>query len=83
MTSNCKPMIEEYMRRNMLFIIGQGWCGFTRRAVTAAPDVPVIYLDQYADGLKVLSSLQRHYNHRTVPMIFKGREFLGGSEYFA
>jgi len=80
--SKCRHTIVTLMRSDKLFIVGQKWCGYTQKAVNACAHVPVVYLDEYEDAMSTIDWLHSHYTQRTVPMIFRGKELLGGSEYF-
>lgn len=78
--TNCRGIITNLMDNDMLFIVGQRWCGYTKKAVIAHAGVPVIYLDEFADAMRTIDWLQCSYKYTTVPMIFKGYKLLGGSE---
>jgi len=68
-------------------VIGNDWCPFCNKVKNYMNNNKINYQwidSDTTEGNKVRQEESKKYNFRTVPMVFKGDQFIGGcNEFFA
>ncbi|CAG9321375.1 unnamed protein product [Blepharisma stoltei] len=80
--SNCRPEVEEIIRRHKCVVFSATYCPYCDRAKTVLGKMKVsplvIELDQHPRGKDYRQALKEITNQTTVPNIFIGEAHIGG-----
>ena len=76
--------ITALVKANPVVIFSKTWCPYCRRAKAALKSagikVTAVELDERSDGSAIQATLGNMTGHRTVPSVWLGGKFFGGSD---
>jgi glutaredoxin len=76
----CLPVITHLIGDGADLIVGATYCKYTTKAIERRPGYYRVFLDEHTDSARAFQTLQKKYNHFTVPFVFRNGRFIGGSD---
>ena len=67
--------LDKMFERNASFMIVKPTCPYCVKALKLRPDLVTLNYDEYAE---LVEEIKTYFNHKTYPMIFIDKKFIGG-----